>query len=84
MGNSFGAKERSSLRGVALRLFLCSGFNSESSIDTLETVRLLYCRTSQLGHRGVQAKKADLLVMEKFILLPKAYENVLKVSRAVK
>jgi hypothetical protein len=64
-------------------LFLAYGFNSESRADSRETTRLLYCRSSQLGHRDRASKGRSSLDGE-FILQPKSYENsISKVFRAV-
>jgi hypothetical protein len=58
-------------------LFPAYGFNtgSESSVDTRETARVLYYRSSQLGHRD-RASEGRSSRDGEFILQPKGYENV--------
>ena len=56
-------------------LFPSYGFNGEPSVDTREIARLLYRRSSQLGNRD-RTSKGGSSRDGKFVLQPKAYENV--------
>ena len=68
-------KKKSSSHQPRALLFPVYRFNSESSVDSRQTARLLCCRSSQLGHRD-RSNKGRPCRDREFILQPKAYETV--------